>query len=187
MKPISTLQYLSWRFLSKPTNDRIAYRLIRKNRFRSFVEIGLGDGIRCERMIRVAQKYGESTSVRYTGIDRFETRDDDQPKLKLIEMHRRLNGLGSKAQLVPGTFRDSLQRIANSHSRTDLVVIQYDHANNAFEDAELTSAWKFLPRMLHASSQVLIFYPDDEYEVLNFVEIENKVRSLDSEAARRAA
>lgn len=187
MKPISTLQYLSWRFLAKPANDRIAYRLIKKNRFRSLVEVGLGDGIRCERMIRVAQKYGESASVRYTGIDLFETREGDQPKLKLIEMHRRLNGLGAKAQLVPGTLGDSLKRIANSHSRTDLVLIQHDKESNAFEEAELKAAWKFLPRMLHASSQVAILYPNDEYEILNFVEIENRVRSLDSAVEKKAA
>lgn len=189
MKPISALQYFSWSQFSKPTNDRVAYRAIKKNKCRSLVEIGLGDGVRCERMIRIAQKYSGASTVRYTGIDLFEERDPSQTSMKLIEMHRQLNGLGAKAQLVPGDFANSIQRIANSHLRTDLLVMQFDTTSDAFDDEGFVSAWRFLPRMLHASSLVMLFYPNDEYEVFNFVDVENKDRELSasSEEARRAA
>ena len=180
MKPISALQYFSWAQCSKPTNDRMAYRAIKKNRFRSLVEVGLGEGVRCERMIRIAQKYGGSSTIRYTGIDRFEDRDPSETSLKLIEMHRQLNGLGAKAQLVPGNFSSSIQRIANSHLRTDLMVIQCESEEDAFADEGFAQAWKFLPRMLHASSLVMLFYPKDEYEVLNFLDVESKGRQLES-------
>jgi len=158
----------------------MAYRSIKKNRFRSLVEIGLGEGIRCERMIRIAQKYSGSSTIRYTGIDRFEDRDPSQTPLKLIEMHRQLNGLGAKAQLVPGDFASSVQRIANSHLRTDLLVVHCDSEADAFSDEGFAHAWKFLPRMLHASSQVMLFYPNDEYEIFNFLDVESKERELGS-------
>jgi hypothetical protein len=188
MKPVSTMQYLSWSRFSKPTNDRIAYRTIKKHKFRSLVEIGMGDGVRCERMIRVAQKYSEAAKIRYTGVDLFEARDESQPKLKLIEMHRRLNGLGAKAQLVPGSFVDALQRIANAHLRTDLIIVQCETADDVFENPEFANAWKFLPRMLHASSQVLLFFPGDQYDVFNFLDVEERVRSMETAAnTKRAA
>ncbi len=189
MKPISALQYLSWSLFSKPVNDRVAYRAIKKNRCRSLVEVGLGEGVRCERMIRIAQKYSGGSTVRYTGIDLFDGRDESQPQLKLIEMHRQLNGMGAKAQLVPGDFANSIQRIANSHLRTDLLVAQCDSSSNVFDDEDFANAWRFLPRMLHASSLVLLFYPNDEYEVFNFLEVEQKAQQLEADAteAKRAA
>ena len=189
MKPLSTLQYLSWSQFSKPTNDRIAYRTIKKNKFRSIVEVGLGDGIRCERMIRVAQKYSGASTIRYTGIDLFEARDSSETQLKLIEMHRQLNGLGAKAQLVPGDFGSKIKRVANSHLRTDLVIIQCDAGGDVFANEEFADGWKFLPRMLHASSQVMLFFPNDEYEVFNFLDVEDQLRSLGSrtEEVKRAA
>ena len=180
MKPISALQYFSWTQFSKPTNDRMAFRAIKKNRFRSLVEVGLGEGVRCERMIRIAQKFSGDSTIRYTGIDRFEDREASQTPLKLIEMHRQLNGLGAKAQLVPGDFGSAIQRIANSHIRTDLLVIQCESEEDAFANEDFAYAWKFLPRMLHASSLVMLFYPQDEYEVFNFLNVESKVRELES-------
>jgi len=169
MKPISTLQYLSWSQLSKPSNDRIAYRMIKKHKFRSLVEIGLGEGIRCERMIRVAQKFSDSSRIRYTGIDLFEERESSETQMKLIEMHRKLNGMGAKAQLVPGNFSSSIQQIANSHLRTDLVVIQCAASGDAFAQQDFANSWKFLPRMLHASSCLAVLalatVPLDDFSV----------------------
>lgn len=188
MKPISALQYFTWSQFSKPTNDRVALRTIKKNKFRSIVEVGLGEGVRCERMIRVAQKFSGATTIRYTGIDLFEARESSDTQLKLIEMHRQLNGLGAKAQLVPGDFGSAIQRIANSHLRTDLVVVQCEQQGDVFADAEFANAWKFLPRMLHASSVVMLFYPNNEYEVLNFLDVEDQLKSLaDGGAAMKRA
>lgn len=187
MKPISALQYFTWTQFSKPTNDRVAFRAIKKHKFRSLVEVGLGEGLRCERMIRIAQRYSNSSTIRYTGIDLFEDRAPADKQLKLIEMHRQLNGLGAKAQLVPGDFGSAMQRIANSHLRTDLVVIQCDQQGDFFDNATYANAWKFLPRMLHASSMVLLFHPNDEYEVFNFLDVEDRLRQMNSGSATRRA
>ena len=131
------------------------------------VEFGLGEGVRCERMIRVAQKHGNGSNVRYTGVDLFEGRESEE-KLPLIKMHKRLNGLGAKAQLVPGEFADGIQRIANSHLRTDLVVIK-----SGVEADALQSGWFYLPRMLHPGSLVLVQEVDGEdYQIYNRLDIE---------------
>ena len=188
MKLISAFQYFTWSQFSKPSNDRVAYRAIKKNKFRTLVEVGLGEGTRCERMIRIAQKYSPSSTIRYTGVDLFDERDSSQKQVKLIEMHRQLNGLGAKARLVPGDFGSSIQQIANSHLRTDLVVVQCDQNGDVFQHEAFANAWKFLPRMLHTSSQVMLFFPNSEYEVFNFLDVEDQLRKLESGSqVKRAA
>ena len=136
--------------LAKPVCDRNIFKLIRKNKFRSIIEVGMTDGTRCENMMRVAQKYGVSTNVRYTGVDHFEARTEGKP-LQLIEMHRKLKAYDAKTQLVPGDIGSAVSRIANSHVRTDLIVISAGYDQDALE-----SSWFYFPRMLHSRSLVLI-------------------------------
>ena len=101
MQSLSMLKYCQLRFLSKPVCDRAIYRAIRKFRVRSIVEIGLENGLRAANMIRVAQKFAGNRTVRYTGIDLFEERSTGS-LLSLINVHKELNKLKAKTQLVPG-------------------------------------------------------------------------------------
>jgi len=151
MKPLSSLRLLPWTTLSKPACDRAIYQKIKQLRARSIVEIGLGDGVRAERIVQIAQKFGAGETVKYTGIDLFDGRSEDQPPLKLIEMHKRLSSMGIKPQLVPGTVASSIQRIANSHTRTDLMIV-----SAGFDAAELEASWFFVPRMLCAGSFLML-------------------------------
>jgi len=151
MKPLSALRLLQWTKLSKPACDRAIYQKIKQLRARSIVEIGLGDGVRAERIVQIAQKFGPGETVKYTGIDLFDGRSEDQPPLKLIEMHKRLSSMGIKPQLVPGTVASSIQRIANSHTRTDLMIV-----SAGFDATELEASWFFVPRMLCAGSFLML-------------------------------
>ena len=119
-------------------------------------------------MIRVAKKYGASPVVRYTGIDQFDARHGKQAKLPLIEIHRKLKSENTKTQLVPGNIRSAIARIANSHVRTDLIVI-----SAGFDKSELAASWFYFPRMLHSGSLVLI-QPDTsaEFERMSRLEVE---------------
>ncbi len=109
------------------------------------------DGARCEAMIRVATKYGASQNVRYTGVDQFDARVEGQKKLQLIDMHRRLKSTQAKIQLVPGDLQSAISRIANSHVRTDMIII-----SSGYDQAALDATWFYFPRMLHSGSLVLI-------------------------------
>ena len=168
MKPLSTTRYLQWTMLSKPASDRAVYKQIKKLRARSIVEIGLGDGVRAERIVQVAKKFGAGQTVKYTGIDLFDGRPEDQSPLKLIEMHKRLTSIGVKTQLVPGDLASSIQRIANSHTRTDLMII-----SAGFDQAELEASWFFVPRMLCAGSLFLLQNePTGSFKAMSRLEIE---------------
>lgn len=180
MKPLSSLGYLHLNMMSKPACDREIYKLIRKNRFRSFIEIGMGDGKRAENMIRVAQKFGASTNTKLTGLDEFDGRDESLGKLSLIEMHRRLKAYGNaKTQLVPGDLKQGIAKIANSHLRTDLIVISARYQQEMQEET-----WFYFPRMLHAGSVVLIQRETGgSFETLNRLQIEKLSKTENSRQA----
>lgn len=183
--PISALKFFQMTWLSKPVPDRLIYKLIKQRQVKSIVEIGLGDGSRCGKMIAVAKKFNPDSRIKYTGVDLFDARDESTSPLKLIEMHRQLNAVDAKTQLVPGDLGSALPRIANGHVRTDMVII-----SAGFDDDEFESTQMFLPRMLHPSSVVLIQdYEDEEFYVHSRLEIEKMVTQSASPAstARKAA
>ena len=168
MKPISAFKYFQMTWLSKPAPDRLIYKLIKQRSVGSIVEIGMEDGRRCCNMLAVAQKFNGDGKVKYTGVDLFDARDEDETPLKLIEMHRKLNAVDAKTQLVPGDLASALPRIANAHVRTDMVII-----SAGFEEEDLEATKMFLPRMLHPSSVVLIQdYQDEPFYVHSRLEIE---------------
>ena len=148
VKQLSTFGYYQLTLLGKPAADRTIYQLIKKHKFHSFVEIGMGTGQRCQRILQVASKFG-GRPIRYTGIDLFDARTENP--LKLIDMHKMLGSFDAKTQLVPGSIEPSIQRIANSHLRTDMIIISPDT-----QQSDLNNVMSYLPRMLHANSMVLI-------------------------------
>lgn len=171
MKPVSSFRFFKMTWLDKPVCDRAVYKLIKQRQIRSIVEVGLGDGKRCEQLIAVAQKFSEE-KVRYTGIDLFDARESSTP-LKLIDMHRRLKGIDAKTQLVPGDLGSALPQIANSHLRTDLILI-----SAGFDREQFSTVKSFFPRMLHASSLVLVQSKEDgEFKKISRLEIEKTINS----------
>ena len=182
VKPFSKFGYLQLSRMSKPACDRRIYQLVRKHRFQSFVEVGLADGQRCENLLRVALTYSDG-GLRYTGIDLFDDRPDDQTPLKLIDRHRVLNGLPAKVQLVPGSLSMAIQRIANSHLRTDLMIV------SAGESNELEEVIRFVPRMLHSGSILMRQQrPEGAFELLTRLDVERWAsRVADGDANRKAA
>lgn len=171
MKPISSFRFFKMTWLDKPVADRSVYKLIKQRQIRAIVEVGLGDGTRCEKLIAVAQRF-TAEKVRYTGVDLFDARESSTP-LKLIDMHRRLKGIDAKTQLVPGEIGSALPRIANSHLRTDLILI-----SAGFDREQFSEVKSFLPRMLHASSLVLVQTKEGgEFKKLSRLEIEKAINS----------
>ena len=183
MKPVSAFECFCWTTFSKPAEDRPIYKTIRKHKFRSIVEVGLGFGTRAEKMIRVAKKYSGGAEVRYTGIDCFDGRSADQPQLFLRDMHKRLSNSGVKIQLVPGELDSSLVRIANSHVHTDLIIV------SAGQDEEsLAKCWFYVPRMLHAGSKFLIQRNEETpFELLSNTKIEKLVDQYSARQSSKAA
>ncbi len=168
---------------SNPACNRVLYRAIKKFKVASIVEIGLGDASRAENMIRIAKRFSGVPGVRYTGIDLFEGRSDSEVSIRLKDAHQRLRKYDTRLQLVPGEVFPALTRIANSHMRTDMIVV-----SAGYDAGSLAKSWYYIPRMLHAASLFFIQQQADssaKFDRKNRVEIERM--SNDAAAPRYAA
>ena len=112
MSQWSHLKYACLAYLSQPSADRIIYRAIRRHQVHSIVELGVGDARRAQRMIRVAKQFSPAETIRYTGIDLFETRPVGQPQIKLKVAYMEFKRLTPCVQLAPGDPYLALARTA---------------------------------------------------------------------------
>ena len=183
MSTLSALKYMHLTMLSKPACDRALYKAIKKNQVASIVEFGLGNLSRTENLIRVAKKFSDGQPVRYTGVDLFEAAEVENP-IRFKDAHLRLKQHDVKLQLVPGDTVSALTRIANSHMRTDMIVLSGD-----FVDQSIDNCWFYFPRMLHATSSFFI-QPEGnttaDFERYTRLEIERKIKGASVKVARAA-
>ena len=173
-------------YFSQPAPDRFLYKAVKGKSIRSVVEIGIGSGLRTQRMLEVLAWRQHERPLRYTGIDLFEARPHDQPGLSLKRAFHELRKGGVQLKLVPGKPYEALIRVANGLAGTDLLLISAD------QDAEsLRYAWTYIPRMLHTGS--LIFQEDRDaktgkssYRRLTLLEIQREAARA-ARALRRVA
>jgi hypothetical protein len=146
----SWFRYTYLAHFSKPKSVRQLYRLVKRQQICRIVEIGISDLARSVSLVEVAQRYATGKTVLFTGIDLFEARTGEMPPLSLKEAYRALHATGAKVRLAPGAAGASIAAAANAHQNTDLILIAASVA-----DSDLESAWFYLPRMLHARSEVI--------------------------------
>jgi hypothetical protein len=154
----SRFRYLYLAYLSGPRCERQLYRLIRRQRIRQIVEIGIGQACRAVRMIEVAHLVPPGGPMRYIGIDAFELRSDGS-SLTLKAAYRTLKATGARVQVVPGDPLTALARVANSLTNTGLVLISADQ-----DQESLAKAWFYVPRMLASKGVVLVEEKDQQGE-----------------------
>ena len=166
MSQLGTLKYTYLAYLSQPATDRVLYRSIEKRPIRSILEIGVGNGVRAERLLAVAARTESEAELRYTGIDLFEDRPAGTEHIALKQAYQQLRQKHVKIQLVPGDPFSALARISNYVSGIDLVVVAGD------QDAEsMTRAWIFVPRMIHAETLVFAQAADARGKLADFVQL----------------
>ena len=183
-------------YFSQPAPDRFLYKAVKGKSIHSVVEIGIGNGLRTQRLLEVlswqpANLAGRSSApsylpLKYTGIDLFEARPKSHPGLALKTAFHDLRRSGVQVKLVPGDPFDALVRAANGLAGTDLLIISADQ-----DRAALERAWTYMPRMLHTGS--LIFQEDGDpktgktsYRRLTLLDVQRSA-AVASRAMRRAA
>ncbi len=179
---INLLRYCQLAYFSGPSCERAIYRLIARHKPQRIVEIGLGLGIRSIRMLDVAARYQPSSALKYTGIDPFDTRPDEQARLSLKDAYKLLRRNGVQIKLVPNTALQSMTATANEAANTDLIVIDAD-----VEDRQLAQAWEYFPRMMHPQTLVLRQHSDENgkcFQRLSLPQIQQRSRgALQRDAA----
>jgi hypothetical protein len=143
-------RYAYLAYLSRPKSARQLYRLVKRQRVRRIVEVGLSNVEFTSSLIEVAQRFASDQKVTYSGLDCFDARPKHAPPLKLKDAYRTLHATGASVRLVPGSPASSLAGVANAHQNTDLILIAADVTAD-----ELQSAWFYVPRMLHHQSVIL--------------------------------
>ena len=144
------IAYLS--YLSSPISDRLIYRTICRQKARRILELGIAIGQRGVRMIEGAKRFHPEREVFYCGLDPFEGRSAvDGPGVTLKMAHRLLSATGAQIRLIPGDPCLGLAGIANDLGQVDVVVI-----SPRLDLRRLGQAWLYVPRLLHARSEVLL-------------------------------
>jgi hypothetical protein len=173
-------------YFSQPSPDRFLYKAIKGKSIRSVVEMGIGGGLRTQRMLEVLSWQTSKEPLKYTGIDLFEARGGSRPGLFLKAAFHDLRRPGVQIRLVPGDPYDALVRAANGLAGTDLLIISADQDRES-----LQRAWMYMPRMLHAGS--LIYQEDGDaktskfsYRRLTLLDVQRNA-AVASRAMRRAA
>jgi hypothetical protein len=146
----SWLKYAFLAHFSQPRTQRQLFRLIKVHKICRIVEVGIFSLERTSAMIAVAQRFAGTEPVNYTGLDWFDARDAELPKLTLKDAHRRLQATGATVRLVPGEPARSIASIANSHQHTGLLML-----SSPVTETSLAPAWFYLPRMVDGQSIVL--------------------------------
>jgi hypothetical protein len=147
--------WLSW--FSQPKCDRPLFRAVAKRRPARIMLMGLGDGIRAQRLISLATRDHSADQVEFIGIDRFDSRPAEIPHFSLKQAHVLFRATGVRVKLIPGDPREALARAANSISGVELVVIAADQ-----DPESLAQAWFYLPRTL--SPECLVFREEKSSE-----------------------
>jgi hypothetical protein len=170
MSQLGFVKYSYLAYLSRPASDRPIYRRLRQHPVRNIVEIGIGSGVRTERMIQMAASVTPDSKIHYTGIDLFEARPPSHPGMTLKRAYRMLRRLPVEFQLVPGDPFTALVRMANNLTGTDLLVVAVDQ-----DPQQMARAWVMVPRMLHEHSLILLERGEGDqvrFEKLSRFEIE---------------
>jgi hypothetical protein len=150
MSELGFLKYTYLAHLSQPAADRVIYRTLREQPARRILEIGIGEGVRTQRLIEMSAAQAAGGEICYAGIDLFEDRPAESPGLTFKTAFKTLRSLPARVQLIPGDPWTALDRVANSLHGLDLIVISADQPAEALE-----RSWIYFPRMMHA--QTLVF------------------------------
>ena len=166
MKRPSLFKRLYLKHLAKPASERILFSTVANQTVRQLFEIGIGDGSRALRLIRLAiQCHGGP--ITYCGVDLFEASPKGRPVLKYKDAYCKLNVANCKTKLVPGEPTMALASCANSFTKTDMILI-----TNQFSLAALVPMWIYVPRMLTAESKVFQQSEDGEFVLMPHREIQ---------------
>ncbi len=150
MTAATKLNAFWWCWLARPKSDRALYRLVRKHKPRKLMVLGLGDTVRPLRLIALAKRYRQADSIEFAGIDRFDSRPAEEPRLSLKKTHQLLCPTAARISLLPGDPHETLPRAANTLHGIELVVISAGQNMDSF-----SRSWFFLHRLLAVHAIVL--------------------------------
>lgn len=152
MSRLNWFQRLYWGRFSKPAEERSLFRFLLDHPVGSILEIGIGDGARLRRIVKLVRPVDSCEKVRYIGVDDFEGSPAGRAHLTLKQAHQLASQLGLRASLVPGPPAQAVARVAHRFGASDLIII-----DGGIDPASPTNGplgcW--LNRLAHSTSTVI--------------------------------
>jgi hypothetical protein len=135
-------------------------------------------------LIRLAQKFSDTTAINYYGIDLFEGRPVHGAELKLKDVHRELNKTGAKTRLMPGDFCSALSRLTTQLGKNDLVIVATSESHES-----IGKAWYYAPWIMNETGLLMLranTSAEISYEKLTFADV-TRLAERNSNLSRQAA
>lgn len=152
MVRLNWFQRFYWERLAKPRTDRELFRTLISRDIESLMEIGVDDGQRMRKIARLLKIKNPSATLKYIGVDGFESSKDGNVHLSLKQAHQLATQLGFRATLIPGDLDTAVALAARKVGSCDLVVV-----NSGFDASQPGDGpiGKWLQHFTHAESVIL--------------------------------
>lgn len=144
----------------KKRRYRYLYQIIKNNKCRRIMEIGVCDGEQARKMIKLAKKF-HNNQVEYYGFDLFEEIDQLTYKkeaaknpLTLQQVKTKLSKTGCQINLFKGPTQQTLPQVISQLPQMDLIFIDGGHSLKT-----IASDWKY-SQLLMSDKTIVIF---DDY------------------------
>jgi len=138
------------------------YKIIKKNKCRRIMEIGVWNGNHAIKMIEEAKKTWKSEDIEYYGFDLFEDLNEKMLKEEfskkpplLIEVKEKLKKTGAIINLYKGNTLKTLPEVIHKIPNMDFIFIDGGHSLKT-----ICNDWKYSMQLMH-NKTVVIF--DDYY------------------------
>lgn len=158
MGNISWLQRLCLTRFSRPAAERPLVRHLLERPAVQLLELGVGSGERCCRLLKLMKQLSPGAERRYVGVDLFEASTDGRPHAKLKDVYRMVAQEGVRPNLIPGEPLSSVARVAHTFHPSQLVVVDGLGLETIGEGGDLAS---WIPRLVAEDGALFWVSPSD--------------------------
>lgn len=171
----------------KHNRYRNLFRIIKKQKCRRILEIGVFDGATAFKMIKTAKKYHSSKNIGYFGFDLFEeiseeeiAKEHSKKPLTISFIRNMLEKTGVNVQLYKGNTRDTLPRFINEekikNKQFDFILIDGGHSVET-----IANDWNNVKNLIVDDTIVIFddYYITDHKEKVEWVGCNSLIHNLD--------
>lgn len=150
---LTGVQFLRQIYLARfshPAQNRDIFREFYRRKPASLFVLGVDSSTLVQELTGLMREWHPTERVRLALLDPFDARPASSPKLTVRETNARFAELPVRLTLHPGDPACTLPRVANQLGTADAILLSPSIDADAF-----SSAWYFLPRLMHATSVLI--------------------------------
>jgi len=179
--PVKILKTLYHKIFPKePHRYKYLFKIIKDNKCKKIMEIGIWNGVHALQMIKEAKKHSSSKEIQYYGFDLFELLDDrtslkefSSPSPSLETVWRKLEKTGAEVHLYKGYTQDTLPKAIGELPKMDFVYIDGGHSLETIKND-----WKYVQEVMDKNTIVIFddYWNRDDAGCKKVIESMDKTR-----------